>query len=702
MNKKLFLPFLISLAVLFPTASHAAFSLTQVMSNGDGKAYTATNGPTYSTIGGGLDPLQACTAALNASGLDSTRDTYCVYDTDEEGPIGGSSFYGSGGGATGCQSGIPAGQPGSCAGNPPNPVGSGFWPPNLDSYANAFTYDGGYTPGILVKIYQSTLTQQNLTTVYNTITNYNVALFNHTYAQSCRDYAQQNGLDASGCPADPGTPTDPGYDDVCSLSHKDAKGTIVQTVAPVGPAAACTVFYSAGQPAQKPVATLTASPTSVIAGNSSLLTYSCSNNSTSASINNGVGVVSPASAGSKSVTPGATTTYTLTCTNAAGSSTATATVSVEPTLTGSCSVSPTTATTGTNVTWSATASGGNGTYAYSWSGTDSLSGSSASVSKSYSAAGAKTGSVTLTSGSQTITQSCSNSLTVTSPATSDLSAGGVSPSSATAGTAVTLSATIANTGTGSTNAGFTDLFQRATDSSGTGATDIGTYNNGVLGANASNAASLSYTFSSAGTYYVRACADKSSAGSAGTIAESNEGNNCGPWSVITVANAVQPTPTCSLSASPSTIPSTLTWSSTNATSCTGGGFSTGGAISGSVSTNVAGAYTLSCTGTGGSCSTSTNVGGGACTAPTGTITANPTRVKSGDSSTITYSATGITNSCTVTGPGVNQTIPANSCTVPGSSASTGPLTTQSVYILTCDGVERGRAVVNVLPKIIEF
>ena len=56
----------------------------------------------------------------------------------------------------------------------------------------------------------------------------------------------------------------------------------------------------------------------------------------------------------------------------------------------------------------------------------------------------------------------------------------------------------------------------------------------------------------------------------------------------TFSAVVSNTPTATLTASPSSVTSgsasTLTWSSTNATSCTGTGFSTGGATSGSVST----------------------------------------------------------------------------------------------------------------------
>jgi hypothetical protein len=71
-------------------------------------------------------------------------------------------------------------------------------------------------------------------------------------------------------------------------------------------------------------------------------------------------------------------------------------------------------------------------------------------------------------------------------------------------------------------------------------------------------------------------------------------------------NSTLPPPTASLTADPVAIAegqnSTLTWSSSDATSCTGSNFSTGGATSGSVvvSPTVSTTYTLDCSGPGGS------------------------------------------------------------------------------------------------------
>jgi hypothetical protein len=74
-----------------------------------------------------------------------------------------------------------------------------------------------------------------------------------------------------------------------------------------------------------------------------------------------------------------------------------------------------------------------------------------------------------------------------------------------------------------------------------------------------------------------------------------------------------PAPTAALGANPTTVSffqqSTLTWSSTNATSCTGGGFDTWNATSGSTMVRPFGTttYSLTCSGTGGSATTDATI-----------------------------------------------------------------------------------------------
>jgi hypothetical protein len=112
-------------------------------------------------------------------------------------------------------------------------------------------------------------------------------------------------------------------------------------------------------------------------------------------------------------------------------------------------------------------------------------------------------------------------------------------------------------------------------------------------------------------------------------------------------------PTASLSANPPSITSgqssVLTWSSTNATSCTGTGFTTSG-TSGTATVSPAATqiYGISCTGPGGTATANTTVTVGTVSTPTATLSANPTSISSGQSSTLTWGSTHAT-SCAGTG-----------------------------------------------------
>lgn len=152
-------------------------------------------------------------------------------------------------------------------------------------------------------------------------------------------------------------------------------------------------------------------------------------------------------------------------------------------------------------------------------------------------------------------------------------------------------------------------------------------------------------------------------------------------------NCTTPPPAVTLTANPSTITSggssVLTWSSTNATSCTaGGGWSGAKATNGSESrTNLASTstFTLTCTGVGGSGNRSATVTVNPAPAPTVTLTATPTSVSSGNSSVLTWSSTNAT-SCTAAGGWNGTKTPAS-----GGSQSTGNLTSTQNYTLTCNG-----------------
>ena len=298
--------------------------------------------------------------------------------------------------------------------------------------------------------------------------------------------------------------------------------------------------------------------------------------------------------------------------------------------------------------------------------------------------------------------SASATVTVGPANTPDLIAGATSAVFVQGTVNALLKADISNIGIAPTGAGFTVLFQKGTDANGSSATDIGTDPVAALTNGSSEFATIQYDFGSSGTYYVRACADKSSAGNAGVIAESNENNNCGAWTKVTASQAPARV-SCSLSASPTgSIPSTLTWSSSNASTCRGGGFSTGEATSGSVSVSTAGAYTLTCTDKiGNFCTDSVTVSGGACTNPSASISANPGRIQSGGTTQISYNASGVDGSCTISGPGAPGSVPAASCTVPNGSFTTPALTTQTTYTITC-GDTSNNVIVNVVPNFTEF
>jgi CARDB len=272
----------------------------------------------------------------------------------------------------------------------------------------------------------------------------------------------------------------------------------------------------------------------------------------------------------------------------------------------------------------------------------------------------------------------------------DLTAGAVStspvtsPVSAIAGIATTLSSTITNTGTGSTGAVFTNLFQFDNDSDHTTVTAATTDTSPTVAAGGTDVSQVSYTFSAPGTWYVRACADNN-ASFVGTITEpqaspKGEFDNCGEWIPVTVASALSAT----LSASQYTIDqgqsSTLTWSSTGgATSCeaAGGGtwLSVGSSASGSTSTGPlddSAAYQVRCIK--GSDYAYSNIVPIDVVLATAFISARPTCIGSGGSSKISWGATQVL-SCSVSGPGLSSTLTTGFQIV--------PISVRSTYTISC-------------------
>ena len=127
-------------------------------------------------------------------------------------------------------------------------------------------------------------------------------------------------------------------------------------------------------------------------------------------------------------------------------------------------------------------------------------------------------------------------LTVNAPAIPDLTAGAPTPATAISGTPKTFTSTITNGGTATASVSFPNLFQVATAFNGGGTvTTLSVNSLPSLAAGISFPINSSpYTFTSAGQYSVRTCADNN-ASFIGTINEgANEGNNCGGWTNVTV------------------------------------------------------------------------------------------------------------------------------------------------------------------------
>ena len=163
---------------------------------------------------------------------------------------------------------------------------------------------------------------------------------------------------------------------------------------------------------------------------------------------------------------------------------------------------------------------------------------------------------------------------------SDLTAGAISPTSALSGAQTTISAPISNIGEGGTISNFSSFF--TITNQGMGDTEINggdiskskfkklfskifkketwisivkaatTGNTGVIinvelvaetpkiEAGQTRIITTSYNFNTPGMYYVRVCADKNSTNDTGDITETNEDNNCGPWTAINSTSSLPP------------------------------------------------------------------------------------------------------------------------------------------------------------------
>lgn len=406
-----------------------------------------------------------------------------------------------------------------------------------------------------------------------------------------------------------------------------------------GGAATQSVEVAVTQPSA-PSVVLSASPSTVATGGSSTLTWS-STNATACNASGGwSGAKTPT--GSQILTNlQATATYALTCTGPGGSAGQSTIVTVAtaaaPTVT--LSASPTTVASGgsSTLTW-ATTNATSCTASGAWSGSRSTSGTQSS------------GPLTVTS---------NYILTCTGPGGSAAQSVQVQVTAPPQPT-VSLTAAPASIARGST----TSLAWSATDATSC------TASGGWSGARPVSGSETSVTLTQT-TDFALSCT-----GPGGTAART-----------VTV-NVIQPAPTLTLTAAPTTLTqggaALLTWTSSNATSCTASGDwsgdkdLSGSASTGALSTVRTYSYTLVCAGTGGTISrTATVAVAAAPPVPTVSISANPAQIASGGTSILSWSSSNAT-ACTASGgwTGARST---------SGTLAVGPLTQSTTYTLTCTG-----------------
>jgi len=385
-----------------------------------------------------------------------------------------------------------------------------------------------------------------------------------------------------------------------------------------------------------PMVSFNATPSTIVKGSSAVLSWTSTNTSSCVASGSWTGV-KPLAGKQTTGSLQASGTYTLKCTGTGGSATQSTTVTVDPSSgapTVSLSVGPSAVKSGgkSTLTWSST-NATSCTASGDWSGAKALKGSQST--------GALTKSVTytLTCKGPKGTAAQSATVSVTAPApTISISA---NPSTITAGESAILT-WVADNASRCTASGPWSGSQPASGSQTTGTLQ-------------------------ASTTYSLTCS--------------------GPGGVATqevTVSVTEAAPVVTITADPTTVKSgatsTLTWSSSNATSCVAsGGWAGGKAVRGSQKTVALSATTtfaLTCTGNDGSASQSATVTV-AETPPSVSLTASPSSIASGATSLLSWSSSHAT-ACTASG-GWSGNLATS------GSKSTAALKATTTYTLTCTG-----------------
>jgi hypothetical protein len=297
-----------------------------------------------------------------------------------------------------------------------------------------------------------------------------------------------------------------------------------------------------------PKITIIAKPTTIKSGESSEIDWSALNSTT---CDSGSGFKTATSGTFSTGKLTASKTYTITCRGANGTSSKNITVYVE----GSNALFPTVMVTATprNIK-----SGESSTI--SWTSTNAIScdgGAKNGIpSESLTPEGGTSGGPT-TSGSFstgkltsskifTVTCKGDNStgsgnvfVSVTPGGLPDLRASAPTPNTTTVRKTTTFYIDINNRGTSGTGSKFFSILQWSLKADGSNPRDLPKIATDKILSGEYKTIKTTYKFISVGTYYIRACADKSSQADIGIIDEgSGENNNCSDWKTFTVTNSL--------------------------------------------------------------------------------------------------------------------------------------------------------------------
>jgi hypothetical protein len=286
-----------------------------------------------------------------------------------------------------------------------------------------------------------------------------------------------------------------------------------------------------------------------------------------------------------------------------------------------------------------------------------------------------------TSGVQTVVVPIEVVDTMTLP---DLTASLITPTYTDKGVPSTFTFTVSNSMATGTQDGFYNQIQQASDANGTSKSMLKKMQQVTpLAKGASASVTASLTFSAAGTYYLRGCADQSTVGDQyGAIPESNETNNCAPsWTRVNVYECKN------------LPPNVITYGSLdNITGLTG---NTSYKYSASDTADKCEYY----------CAQNYAYDGTSCVQvaakqPTVTLTANPLRVKKGSPTTITWSSTDSASCALTRDPSSGWQVLRDLL-----GQVTDYPTTQSTYTITCvNGTYSAtkKVTVNVVPDFTPY